>query len=143
MMAWVLAAEGLGPATAGLPPLILCIMLSVLALSLVVARLGVARPELDVYAIVVRRPQRPELALPGISLGASVVQLLINMGPYPAVKVLSPSVLYQPAFGPSSAVLGWSLAVTAVLTLAAVAAWWGRLTWHAPRQQQREAERFA
>jgi hypothetical protein len=132
--------DGIGPATVGVPVLALALVVFVLALSLVVARLGVARPDRDVVFLTIRRPGHKDHALPGISIGASLLQVLLNLGPYPAVKVLGPDTLFQPVLGPAPDVLGWTLAVTAVLVGAAVLAWWGRLTWHAPQEQQREAE---
>ncbi|MBI2760777.1 MAG: hypothetical protein HYX51_05060 [Chloroflexi bacterium] len=135
--------EGAGVATLGLPVFIVAICSAVIGLSLVVARAGVARPDLDVLNIVVKRPGRKDHELPGISLGASVVQLLANVGSFPAVKLFAPSMFYQPEIGPSPRVLALSAAIGALLTLAGYAAWRGRMSWRAPREQQREAERVA
>jgi hypothetical protein len=96
-----------------------------------------------VVFISVRRPGHREHELPGISIGASVVQVLLNLGPYPAVKLLGPDSLYQPELGPSTEVLAWTVVVTGVLTCAAILAWKGRIAWHAPHEQQREAEKLA
>ena len=135
--------EGVGPATLGLPVLALCVVGCCLGLSLIFARLGAARPDLDVVHIVIRRPGHEDRELPGISIGASVVQLVINIGAYPAVKLLPPSSFYQPEIGPSWSLLLWSLVITAVLVAAGYAAWRGRISWRAAREQQREAEKFA
>lgn len=135
--------EGIGPVSLGVLVLIVLVVACCVGLSLVIARLGVARPDLDVLHIIVKRPGRDDIALPGISIGASVVQMLINIGAYPAVKLLPPSSFYQPEIGPSPALLLWSLAATAVLVAAGYAAWRGRITWRAPHEQQREAEEFA
>ena len=116
---------------------------AVLALSAAVARLGVARPDLDVFTIVIQRPGHPDRPLPGISIGGLVIQLAINIGAFPAVKLMPPSVLYRPEVGPSPAFLWGGLALAALLVLAAWAAWRGRIAWHAPREQQREAEELA
>jgi hypothetical protein len=56
---------------------------------------------------------------------------------------LKPDTLYQPELGPSTALLGWTVAAAGVLVCAAVLVWWGRIAWHAPREQQREAEKLA
>lgn len=135
--------EGVGIATLGMLPVTAAIVAVCHALSLLVARIGVARPDLDVLFIVVKRPGHDDHALPGISIGASVVQMLINIGAYPAVKLLPPTALYQPEIGPSLAVLLWVTAVAAVFSVAAWLAWRGRISWRAPREQQREAEEFA
>lgn len=143
LLAGAAASEGVGPATAGLPVLIVCILAVVLGLSLVFARLGVARPDLDVLFIIFRRPGREDYALPGISISASFVQLVVNVGAYPAVKLLPPSALYRPEVGPSPAVLTWAAVVATAVLLAAYLAWRGRMRWRAPAEQQREAEEFA
>ena len=141
----VLAAvnEGVGPATTGVPILVLLVLGVAAGLSILAARLGVARPDLDVVFIAIRRPGREERALPGISISASVVQLVINVGTYPAVKLLPPSVLYRPEIGPSPELLGIATAFTGAVLLLAYLAWRGRMRWRAPREQQREAEKFA
>ena len=143
MLAVAAQEAGIGPATAGVPLLVAFVVLGAIGLSLVAARVGVARPDLDVVEIVVKRPGHRDVALPGVSIGGIVVQLLLNIGAFPAVKALPPSVLYHPEVGPSTAVLAVGTTVTAVLLLAAYAAWHGRISWRAPREQQREAEQFS
>jgi hypothetical protein len=140
MLVFAATRAGVGPATAALPLLVSLIAAAVLALSAAVARLGVARPDLDVLHLVIKRPGRPDLALPGISIGALVMQLVINIGAFPAVKILSPSVFYQPVIGPSPALLGASAVAVLVSVLIAAVAWHGRVCWRAPLEQQREAE---
>jgi hypothetical protein len=131
--------EGVGGATAGLPPLVLLLALSILAISAALARAGVARPELDVVQFVVRWRGR-ENELSPISLGASVFQFLLAIATIPAAKLLSPSVLYQPEIGPSASVLLTSGAVSAALAALAYWLWSGRVELVAPAEQQREAE---
>jgi hypothetical protein len=140
----VLAAwhEGVGPATAGLVPFVLALAWIVLALSALLARAGVARPDLDVFQLVVRWGHR-EAELPAVSLGSSVLQFLLGVATIPIVKLLPPSVLYQPELGPSATALAASLAVSAVLLVLVLVAWAGRIERDAPREQQREAERHA
>ena len=136
-------AEGVGPVTLLLPAVVVLVAAASVGLSMAFARLGVARPDLDVYEIVIRRPGHEDANLPGVSLGASFVQLLLNIGAFPAVKLLPPGVLYQPDTGPSAAFLGWLAVVALALLGIGFASWWGRVAWQAPRPQQREAEEFA
>jgi hypothetical protein len=135
--------EGAGPATLGLLPFMLAIVAAVLGVSLLAARWGVARPDLDVYTFVIRRPKRPEHTLPGISLSASVVQLLTNLGAFPLVKVMAPGSFYRPEMGPSPGVLAFCLVIGLPLLAVGLIAWQGRIRWHAPRAQQRDAEKVA
>ena len=140
---YALAAEGAGPATVLLPVVVVLISAASVGVSMAFARLGVARPDVDVYEIVVKRPGHKALNLPGVSLGASFVHLLLNIGAFPAVKLLPPQTLYQPEMGPSAALLGWLAVVALGLLGIGFASWWGRVAWRAPRRQQREAEEFA
>ena len=87
--------EGVGPATAALLPFLLAIAWIVLAASALLARAGVARPDLDVVQLVVRWGKRDRELAP-ISLGASVLQFLLSIATIPVVKLLPPSVLFQP-----------------------------------------------
>lgn len=137
----VLAAwqEGIGPATAGLVPLLLALAWSIVAISAVLARAGVARPDLDVVQFVVRWGRR-ERELAPISIGASVLQLLLAIVTIPAVKLLPPSVLYQPEIGPSANALLLALAVSGALAGLVFWLWSGRIDLQAPAEQQREAE---
>lgn len=132
--------EGVGPATAGVLPLALMIFVIVMALSILMARFGVARPDLDVLFLVVKRPRRKDYELPGFSLGASFMQLITQMGALPAVKLMPPSIMYQPEFGPSVDLLAATALTTILLSVSAYLVWRGRITWRAPREQQREAE---
>lgn len=131
---------GVGPATAGLVLLMLLIAAAVLAVSAAVARFGVARPDLDVLQFVLKRPGRPDLELPGISIGALLIQLVINIGAFPAVKVLPPTIFYQPEIGPSLALLAVGAGAALICVLIALLAWRGRVCWRAPIEQQQEAE---
>lgn len=131
--------EGLGPASAALVPFALALAWSILALSAVLAWAGVTRPDIDVVQFVVRWGRR-EHELPAISIGASVLQFLLSIATIPAVKLLPPSVLYQPEIGPSTAALLVTLAVTAALTVLVYVLWSDRIEVKAPAEQQREAE---
>jgi hypothetical protein len=131
--------EGVGPATAGLLPFILALAFAILALSAVLAWLGVSRPDLDVVQFVVRWGLR-EKEVPPISIGASVLQFILAIATIPIVKIFPPSVLYQPEIGPSAAGLLATLGVSVVLAGLACLLWSGRIEWRAPAEQQREAE---
>ena len=133
---------GIAPATLGLIPFLVALAWIVVALSAVLARAGVARPDLDVVQFVVRWGKR-ETETPPISIGASVLQFLLSIATIPAVKSLPPSVLYQPELAPSVAAL-LSVSVISVLLVGVVfVVWEGRIDWRAPAEQQREAEEHA
>lgn len=131
--------EGLGPASAGLVPFVLALAWSIIAASAVLARAGVARPDLDVVQFVVRWGRRETETTP-ISIGASVLQFLLSVATIPVVKLLQPSVLYQPELGPSPATLLFTLVMAAALFVVLYASWSGHIDVRAPREQQREAE---
>jgi hypothetical protein len=131
--------EGVGPPTVLLVPLVIAVAISILALSAVLGRAGVARPDVDVVQFGVRWLGR-ERKLAPISIGASVLQFLLSIVTIPAAKLLPPSVLYQPELGPSTGALVATLAVTAALVALVWLVWAGRIAMRAPREQQREAE---
>ena len=134
--------DGLGPASLGLVPFVLAIAWSILALSAILARAGVARPDLDVFQLVVRWGRREKEA-PPVSIGASVFQFLLSIVTIPAVKLLPPSVLYQPELGPSREALLVALGVSVALAVLVWLVWAGRIELAATREQQREAEEHA
>jgi hypothetical protein len=131
--------EGLGPASLALVPFLLGLAWSMLAISALVARAGVARPDLDVVQFVVRWGKR-EKEPPPISIGASVFQFAVSIVTVPAVKLLPPSVLYQPEIAPSPSALLTTLGVSVALFALVYWLWSGHIQWNAPREQQREAE---
>jgi hypothetical protein len=59
------------------------------------------------------------------------------------VKFLDPSALYRPEIGPSPGLMWGSFAVAMLLVISGYAVWRGRISWQAPREQQREQERAA
>jgi hypothetical protein len=144
LVCMVLAAwqEGLGPVSAVLVPFVLALAWSILAISAVLARAGVARPDLDVVQLILRWGRR-ERELPPISIGAATFQLLLSTMTIPAVKLLPPSVLYGSELGPSLNALLVALAVSAVLVVVVLLLWSGRIEWNAPTEQQHEAEEHA
>jgi hypothetical protein len=133
---------GLGLASAGLVPFVLALAWSILAVSAILARAGVARPDLDVFQLVVRWGGR-EKELAPVSMSAAALQFVLTIVTIPAVKLLPPSVLYQPEPGPSLDALLLALALSAVLLALVRLLWSGRIEWAAPREQQHEAEERA
>lgn len=125
-LAWAGAGEGVTAASALLIPFALLLAVGGVGLSLAAARFGSARPDLDVVAVVVRRPGRPERSLPPLSLSAAAVQVVINLGAFPLVLALPPSILYRPEIAPSPPFFWWSTAVCLALAGAGVLAWVGR-----------------
>ncbi|CAN5267637.1 hypothetical protein BH18ACT14_BH18ACT14_01340 [soil metagenome] len=134
--------DGLGPASAGLVPFVAAVAWSILAISAVLARAGVARPDLDVFQLVARWGGR-EKEFPPVSISAVVFQFVLSIVTLPAVKLLPPSVLYQPELGPSLDALLIAFALSAVLLALVYLLWAGRIEWDAPPEQQREAEENA
>jgi len=134
--------EGLAVSSAALVPFALAVAWSILAISAVLARIGVARPELDVVQVIVRWGKR-EKELAPISIGAAVFQFLLSIATIPAVKLLSPSVLYRPELGPSPGTLLLSAALSVAMLVLVMALWAGRIELRAPPEQQREAEEHA
>jgi hypothetical protein len=131
--------EGIGPASAALVPFVLALAWWVLAFSAVLARAGVARPDLDVVQFVVRWGGREKEVAP-ISIGASVLQFLLSITTIPVVKLFPPSILYQPEIGPSPDALLLTLAVSVALVPLVYLLWSGRVDVRAAPEQQREAE---
>jgi hypothetical protein len=103
-------AEGIAAVSLLLVPFVLALAWFVLAVSAVVARGGVARPDVDVLQFVVRWGRR-ERELTPISLGASIFQFVLTIVTLPIAKLLPPDVLYQPAIGPSPTALLVALAL--------------------------------
>jgi hypothetical protein len=139
LVAWQV---GLSPASIGLVPLVAAFAVAIVAVSAIVARAGVARPERDVVQFVVRWGGREREMMP-LSIGASILQFALSIVTIPAAKLLPPSVLYQPELAPSAVMLAVSLLVAAVLTVVTYALWRGRVSREAPAEQQRDAEQHA
>jgi hypothetical protein len=134
--------EGLGPASAALVPLVLALAWVILAVSAALARIAVARPDIDVVQVVVRWRGRVK-EIPPISLSAALFQFVLGIVTVPAAKLLRPSVLYQPELGPSLDALLVALGASAVLGGVVYSLWSGRIEVNAPPEQQREAEEHA
>lgn len=134
--------EGLGLASAALVPFVLALAWSILGISAVLARAGVARPDVDVVQLVVRWGRREKEMRP-LSLSAAVFQFLLSTATIPVVKLLPPSVLYQPELSPSFDAAMSIGALSAVLLVLVYLLWSGRIEVKAPPEQQREAEEHA
>lgn len=135
-------AEGVGPRTLLLPLVLIVFGWILIGISMVLARLGVARPDLDVVQFIVRRPTGDH-ELPPISIGASFLQLFLSIATIPVAKALPPDILFGPELAPSRDMLIFTLVATALTAMAVYLCWRGRIEWQAPRDQQREAEKFA
>jgi hypothetical protein len=133
---------GLGPTSMLLVPFVALLAWSIVAISAALARAGIARPDIDVVQLVVRW-RSAEHELNPLSLGAAVFQFLLAIVTIPAVKLFSPSVLFQPEIGPSPEALLGALAISAALLGLVYWLWSDRLKLEAPRDQQREAEEHA
>ncbi len=140
MVAFAAQKEGIGAATFGILPLVLATAVFVVGVSVAFARWGVHRPDLDVIQVVVRRAARSDIELPGISVSASVVQIVLGAITLPVVKVASPSTLFRPEVGPSNSALGTLVCLSVGSVVISLWAWRGRLAFRAPREQQRKAE---
>jgi hypothetical protein len=137
---WACSQEGVSPASVGVAVIALGVFASCIAVSVLVARWGVAHPEHDVFSFIMKRPKHEDRPLPGVSVSALALEALFNIGPFPFVKAFPPNLLYQPELAPSPKFLLWVAGITVVLCGAAVFAWWGRFSLQAPREQQRHAE---
>jgi hypothetical protein len=131
--------EGIAPGSILLLPFVLLLAWLVLAVSTVLARVGVAYPEFDVLRFSVCWGRR-EKELTPISIGASIFQFLLSVVTLPIVRFCSPSVLYQPAIGPSPSAFLVVLGISAGSVAVVYWAWSDRVAVDAPSEQQREAE---
>jgi hypothetical protein len=133
---WAAAHEGVSPATPGVVLIVVNVAASAVGLSMLAARFGCARPDLDVVFLIIRRPKHDDFHLAGSSLSAACVQAILNILTFPTVKLMDPSHLYSPEFAPSLPLLAWLSGVSIVLCAAAALAWAGKLAWRAPRRQR-------
>lgn len=133
---------GVSRASLALVPLVAAVSVSYVAVSAVLARVGVARPDVDVVQFVVRWRGRDRELTP-ISLGASALQFVLSIATIPIAKLFVPSILYQPQMAPSTHALLAVVVTSLLLACLACGVWAGRLTAAAPPEQQREAEQQA
>lgn len=133
-LAYAMAKEGAGAGSALLLPTGLLMTAGGMGLSLLAARFGADHPEMDVVEVALRRPGRAERVVPAMSISATAVQVILNLGAFPLVKVLPPSMLYRPETEPSPAFLGWTALVCLGLMAAGIGAWWGRWAVRLPQR---------
>lgn len=131
--------DGVSARSLWLVPFVLALGWSILAVSAVLARAGVSRPDLDVIQLVVRWGKR-EKELAPLSISASLFQFLLGIATIPVVKLLPPSVMYQPEIAPSMEAVLLALGISVALAAVVYLSWSGRVALRAPRDQQREAD---
>jgi hypothetical protein len=127
----------------GILPFAFAIAVLTLAISATAAAWGTRNPSADVLYFRVERPGKPDIALPGLSVSAATLQILLGAFTLPTIKLLSPETFFRPEVGPSAAALVASLAAAVVAVLVSLLAWRGRLAWRAKPEQQRLAEQPA
>jgi hypothetical protein len=135
-------AEGSSPDTALVVVVVGLFGVMTVGVSAAVARLGVERPDLDVVQFIIRRGGR-DRELPPISLGASILQFFLSIITVPVVKLVPASAFFSAGLAPSAEAVAVLAGVTLLSVAAGLGAWWGRIDWRAPREQQREAEAHA
>lgn len=134
-----LVHEGADETALLLPIAIFEIALIFFASSAAASRAGVAWPDVDVMRIKIAWLGR-ERDLPPVSLGASLLQFVWSILTLPAIYILPATILYRPKMGLDPEALYW-LTLTCLIALGVMtAAWWGRISWQASREQQREVE---
>jgi hypothetical protein len=130
--------EGFSPASALILPLCILIAWLQIALSAILARLGVIFYRYDVLQVTLNWHR--QIDLPPLSLSASALQFCLGLITIPAISVLRPGALYQPEIGPPLDGLAFLTAAAAVTTIAALGAWYPHIRIHASQEQQQEAE---
>lgn len=140
MVGIALAYEGVSFASLGILPFSVFVGVFTVAVSIAVARWGVAKPEFDVVHFVVKRPSRKDIALPGMSITAATLQIILGTFTLPVIKLVSPGAFFGDAFAPTPTSLAVSAAGALLSTLVALLVWRGRISMEAPREQQELAE---
>jgi hypothetical protein len=142
LVAFAAWQEGLGPPSVALVPLVLFLAWWIVGISAVLARVAIARADIDVVQVVVRWRGRVREITP-ISLSAAFFQFVLSIVTVPAAKLLRPSVLYQPELAPSLVTLLATFGGAIALVALVYVLWSGRIAFTAPSAQQREAEEHA
>jgi hypothetical protein len=125
-----------------LVPAIVALTVLLIGLAAAIARLAVAYPQLDTVQFIVRwRGKESELS--PLSLTASIQQFLLGVLTLPAIKLLQPGALFGPQIRPSQEAFAAVILLAVASVVATGLLWTGRIQWHAPREQQREAEQNA
>jgi hypothetical protein len=142
LVAFAAWQEGLGLPSVALVPLVLFLAWWIVGISAVLARVAIARADIDVVQVVVRWRGRVREITP-ISLSAAFFQFVLSIVTVPAAKLLRPSVLYQPELAPSLVTLLATFGGAIALVALVYVLWSGRIAFTAPSAQQREAEEHA
>jgi hypothetical protein len=121
LMAYAAVDQGVSVQSFGLLPLVGAVALWVLAVSALIARAGVARPDLDVVQIVFHRAGQRHALIP-VSVGASIFQAFLSLWTVVALSLPVRS-LFQPEFAPSGALLAVVGVVALAFGAAALAVW--------------------
>ena len=143
MVVYAAADYGADIATTLLVPFVIAVAVLTVTASVAAAAWGVRNPSLDVVYFRIERPQRPDLAIPGISVSAATLQIVLSAFTLPTIKLLEPSEFFRPEMGPSTPMLILTMAVTLLSIAIALFAWRGRISFRAPREQQELAEQPA
>jgi hypothetical protein len=143
MVAYAGARDGVDTATLGILPFAFAIAVLTLAVSAIAAAWGTRNPSADVLYFKIERPGKADIALPGLSLSAAALQILLGAFTLPTIKLLSPGAFFSPEIGPSLATLVASFAAAAAAVLVSLLVWRGRMAWRARPEQQRLAEQPA
>jgi hypothetical protein len=125
-LAWSAAAAGVRLESLLLLPLTTLLGLTIIALSGLVARWGIARPDIDVLQLKVYWRNR-EKVLPPISLGTSYLQFFLTLVPLPIAAATGPRFLFHPEFYPSLELAALTLVVTLIVVALFLAAWSSRV----------------
>ncbi len=131
--------EGWSPASVWLLPFEAATIVFLLAVSAMIARLGVAYPDTDTVQFILRWRSK-DRELEPLSITASVQQFVLGILTLPAVKILTPGALFGPELRPSTEALVLSIWLAGASLLTTALLWAGRIQWRAPREQEREAE---
>jgi hypothetical protein len=134
--------DGWGPSAALILPLVALIVVLNVTSSLLAARIGVASPETDVVQLMVRWRGEVREARP-LSISASLLQFVLGVLTLPLAAAFQPSQVFAEGPGPTTEAFAVTAVAALVTSIGVVAAWWGRMTWRAPQEQQREVEQNA
>lgn len=125
-----------------LVPEVLLLATLMVCATMLVARLGVRWPEVDVVQFVVKWRGKSKELKP-LSIGASLLQFCLGIITLPAANLLSPSLLYDPGLHLAPVTLLVTLLAAVAVSAFTAFLWRGRFAVQAPLAQQREVEQNA